>query len=71
VNIQACKMLGYSREALLSMSLDRIYSLPLKERQKLINQVISGEPANFEDWLIRSDGTLVSDDINLGLIQTN
>jgi diguanylate cyclase (GGDEF)-like protein/PAS domain S-box-containing protein len=71
VNVQACKMLGYSRDDLLSVPLDRIHSSPQAERQQLMDQVISGETANFEDWLIRQDGTLVPVDIKLGLIQTD
>ncbi|MDB4868317.1 MAG: hypothetical protein JWR03_2650, partial [Cohnella sp.] len=68
VNTQACKILGYTREHLLSMHLEMICALPATERQELINKVAGGQAANFEDQMILGNGTRIPVDINLGLI---
>jgi two-component system sporulation sensor kinase A len=68
VNNQACKILGYTREHLLSMHFEMICDLPATERQELINKVAGGQTANFEDQMILGNGTRIPVDINLGLI---
>jgi PAS domain S-box-containing protein len=68
VNTQACKILGYTREHLLSMHFEMICALPAAQQQELINKVAGGQTANFEDHMILSDGTRIPVDINLGLI---
>jgi two-component system sporulation sensor kinase A len=69
VNTQACKILGYTREHLLSMHFEMICALPATERQELINKVAGGQTANFEDQMILANGTRIPVDINLGLIR--
>jgi PAS domain S-box-containing protein len=69
VNTQACKVLGYTQEHLLTMHFERICALPATERQELINKVAGGQTANFEDQMILGNGTRIPVDINLGLIR--
>jgi two-component system sporulation sensor kinase A len=69
VNTQACKILGYTREHLLSIHFEMICALPATERQELIKKVAGGETANFEEQMILGNGTRIPVDINLGLIR--
>jgi two-component system sporulation sensor kinase A len=69
VNTQACRILGYTREHLLSMHFEMIFALPADERQKVINKASHGQTANFEDQMILDNGTRIPVDINLGLIR--
>jgi diguanylate cyclase (GGDEF)-like protein/PAS domain S-box-containing protein len=69
VNLQACTSLGYSREDLLSMQIETIYSLPPEQQQEIRNRVANGETVRFEDYMTRHDGTLIPVEVKLGLIR--
>jgi diguanylate cyclase (GGDEF)-like protein/PAS domain S-box-containing protein len=58
VNETACRALGYSREELLSMGPERIFSVPREELAAAYARLVAGEPGStVEGRYVRKDGS--------------
>ncbi len=74
VNPRACEMLGYTREELLSMTVDDIKSLqglpaPAAEDESIIEQELATYGTRpFETWDVRQDGSLFPVEVSLSRI---
>jgi len=71
VNKRACDSLGYSREELLSMSVEEIDCQAVNEayREKIWRNMIFGSPITLEGEHCRKNGTSFPVEVKLGLLE--
>ncbi|MEI6530980.1 MAG: histidine kinase N-terminal 7TM domain-containing protein [bacterium] len=70
VNQKTCHSLGYSREELLSMSIEEIDPEAIKAgKHELWGKILAGEQFTFESRQVRKDGSAIPVEVTLGSVR--